>query len=153
MERVVLFLLSQVIFGILERPLGEDLYFSAYSMWEHGKILWQNGEAVGFYTVKKKGNFLQNSFSSMLRNLVQIFFKKWFDYYFCVVFSQAACVTAALVRVISSLCWTLCLFALTGEGPDLLYRCWRISAHPSPLRAFWELAFLCLPACMEVCIQ
>ncbi|XP_048024732.1 protein FAM169B isoform X1 [Megalobrama amblycephala] len=56
MERVVLFLLSQVIFGILERPLGEDLYFSAYSMWEHGKILWQNGEAVGFYTVKKKGS-------------------------------------------------------------------------------------------------
>ncbi|XP_056110909.1 LOW QUALITY PROTEIN: protein FAM169B [Rhinichthys klamathensis goyatoka] len=56
MERVVLFLLSQVIFGILERPLGEDLYFSAYSLWEHGKILWQNGEAVGFYTVKKKGS-------------------------------------------------------------------------------------------------
>lgn len=56
MERVVLFLLSQVIFGILERPLGEDLYFSVYSMWEHGKILWQNGEAVGFYTIKKKGS-------------------------------------------------------------------------------------------------
>uniref|UniRef100_A0A673JNI2 Family with sequence similarity 169 member B n=1 Tax=Sinocyclocheilus rhinocerous TaxID=307959 RepID=A0A673JNI2_9TELE len=46
----------QVISGILERPLGEDLYFSVYSMWEHGKILWQNGEAVGFYTVKKKGS-------------------------------------------------------------------------------------------------
>ncbi|XP_052388311.1 protein FAM169B [Carassius gibelio] len=56
MERVVLFMLSQVIFGILERPLGEDLYFSVYSMREHGKILWQNGEAVGFYTVKKKGS-------------------------------------------------------------------------------------------------
>ncbi|XP_016350161.1 protein FAM169B isoform X2 [Sinocyclocheilus anshuiensis] len=56
MERVVLFLLSQVIFGILERSLEEDLYFSAYSLWEHGKILWQNGEAVGFYTIKKKGS-------------------------------------------------------------------------------------------------
>ncbi|XP_073706272.1 protein FAM169B [Garra rufa] len=56
MERVVLFLLSQVVFGILERSLEEDLYFSAYSLWEHGKILWQNGEAVGFYTVKKKGS-------------------------------------------------------------------------------------------------
>ncbi len=55
MERVVLFLLSQVIFGILERSLEEDLYFSAYSLWEHGKILWQKGEAVGFYTIKKKG--------------------------------------------------------------------------------------------------
>ncbi|XP_016405957.1 protein FAM169B-like isoform X1 [Sinocyclocheilus rhinocerous] len=56
MERVVLFLLSQVIFGILERSLEEDLYFSAYSLREHGKILWQNGEAVGFYTIKKKGS-------------------------------------------------------------------------------------------------
>ncbi|XP_058607124.1 protein FAM169B isoform X2 [Onychostoma macrolepis] len=56
MERVVLFLLSQVIFGILERSLEEGLYFSAYSLWEHGKILWQNGEAVGFYTIKKKGS-------------------------------------------------------------------------------------------------
>ncbi|KAL1256814.1 hypothetical protein QQF64_012359 [Cirrhinus molitorella] len=56
MERVVLFLLSQVVFGILERSLEEDLYFSAYSLWEHGKILWQNGEAVGFYTIKKKGS-------------------------------------------------------------------------------------------------
>lgn len=56
MERVVLFLLSQVIFGILERPLKDDLYFSSYSVWEHGKILWHNGEAVGFYTSKKRGN-------------------------------------------------------------------------------------------------
>lgn len=61
MERVVLFLLSQVIFGILERPLEDDLYFSAYSLWEHGKILWQDGEAVGFYTVKKKGNVFGNT--------------------------------------------------------------------------------------------
>ncbi|KAA0714962.1 Soluble lamin-associated protein of 75 kDa [Triplophysa tibetana] len=56
MERVVLFLLSQVIFGILERPLKNDLYFSTYSVWEHGKILWHNGEAVGFYTSKKRGS-------------------------------------------------------------------------------------------------
>ncbi|XP_051952609.1 protein FAM169B isoform X2 [Xyrauchen texanus] len=56
MERVVLFLLSQVIFGILEQSLGEDLYFSAYSLWENAKILWQNGEAVGFYTIKNKGS-------------------------------------------------------------------------------------------------
>lgn len=61
MERVVLFLLSQVIFGILERPLEDDLYFSAYSLREHGKILWQDGEAVGFYTVKKKGSLCNGS--------------------------------------------------------------------------------------------
>nr|XP_055029310.1 protein FAM169B isoform X3 [Misgurnus anguillicaudatus] len=56
MERVVLFLLSQVIFGIMEKTLKDDLYFSAFSLWEHGKILWHNGEAVGFYTIKKKGS-------------------------------------------------------------------------------------------------
>ncbi|TRY66378.1 hypothetical protein DNTS_003348 [Danionella cerebrum] len=57
MERVVLFLLSQVVFGIQERSVGEDLYFSSYSLREHGKILWHDGEAVGFYTVKKRGIF------------------------------------------------------------------------------------------------
>lgn len=98
MERVVLFLLSQVIFGILERPLGEDLYFSAYSMWEHGKILWQNGEAVGFYTVKKKGNFLFSLslfFRTVFISCLEIwcrFRKKTYYflinyYFFCVVFS------------------------------------------------------------------
>ncbi|TRY66377.1 hypothetical protein DNTS_003348 [Danionella cerebrum] len=56
MERVVLFLLSQVVFGIQERSVGEDLYFSSYSLREHGKILWHDGEAVGFYTVKKRGS-------------------------------------------------------------------------------------------------
>ncbi|XP_036441358.1 protein FAM169B isoform X2 [Colossoma macropomum] len=56
MERVILFLLSQIIFGVLERPLGENMYFSTHSAWECGKILWQDGEAVGFYTIKKKGS-------------------------------------------------------------------------------------------------
>uniref|UniRef100_A0A8B9LDJ6 Family with sequence similarity 169 member B n=1 Tax=Astyanax mexicanus TaxID=7994 RepID=A0A8B9LDJ6_ASTMX len=56
MERVILFLLSQIIFGILERPLGENMYFSTHPMREYAKILWQDGEAVGFYTIKKKGS-------------------------------------------------------------------------------------------------
>ncbi|XP_041693359.1 protein FAM169B isoform X3 [Coregonus clupeaformis] len=56
MERVILFLLSQIIFGVLERPSGEEIYFSPYPMREFGKILWHNGEAVGFYTIKKKGS-------------------------------------------------------------------------------------------------
>ncbi|KAI4875814.1 hypothetical protein NFI96_017140, partial [Prochilodus magdalenae] len=56
MERVILFLLSQIIFGVLERPLGENMYFSTHSAWECGKILWQDGEAVAFYTIKKKGS-------------------------------------------------------------------------------------------------
>ncbi|XP_036391583.1 protein FAM169B isoform X2 [Megalops cyprinoides] len=54
-ERVVLFLLSQIIFGVLERPLGADTYFTPHPLGEVGKILWQDGEAAGFYTIKQKG--------------------------------------------------------------------------------------------------
>ncbi|XP_031420270.1 protein FAM169B isoform X2 [Clupea harengus] len=55
MERVILFLMSQIIFGILERTLDEEIHFSPHPLEEFGKILWQDGEAVGFYTIKKKG--------------------------------------------------------------------------------------------------
>lgn len=55
MERVILFLLNQIVFGMLERPMGEHVYFSPHPVSEYGKIFWQDGEAVGFYTVKKKG--------------------------------------------------------------------------------------------------
>lgn len=58
MERVILFLLSQIISGVLEKPSGEEMYFSPHPMREFGKILWHNGEAVGFYTIKKKGKAL-----------------------------------------------------------------------------------------------
>ncbi|KAM9480925.1 protein FAM169B isoform 3-T3 [Clarias gariepinus] len=56
MERVILFLLSQIVFGLLERSLDEQIYFSSPPVSEYGKIFWQDGEAVGFYTVKKKGS-------------------------------------------------------------------------------------------------
>lgn len=56
MERVILFLLSQIVFGMLETSLEEHMYFSTHPMSEYGKIFWQDGEAVGFYTVKKKGD-------------------------------------------------------------------------------------------------
>ncbi|KAI1904516.1 hypothetical protein AGOR_G00006450 [Albula goreensis] len=62
-ERVVLFLLSQVIFGALERPPDENMYFSPHPAGEVAKILWQDGAASGFYTVKQKGT-LCNSGSS-----------------------------------------------------------------------------------------
>lgn len=54
-ERLVLFVLSQIIFGTLERPVSEAIYFSPHPENETGKILWVSGEAVGFYTIKEKG--------------------------------------------------------------------------------------------------
>ncbi|KAM6946024.1 protein FAM169B [Aplochiton taeniatus] len=52
MERVVLFLLSQVV----ERVSTEPKLFSPHSRTEQGKLSWWEGEAVGFYTVKPRGS-------------------------------------------------------------------------------------------------
>lgn len=52
MERVVLFLLSQVV----ERSSQEEALFSPHPHTELGKLLWRDGEAVGFYTIKQKGS-------------------------------------------------------------------------------------------------
>ncbi|KAM3870026.1 protein FAM169B [Diretmus argenteus] len=51
MERVILFLLSQIV----DRLPREEALFSPHPRTEFGKLLWRDGEAVGFYTVKKKG--------------------------------------------------------------------------------------------------
>ncbi|XP_062860677.1 protein FAM169B isoform X2 [Trichomycterus rosablanca] len=47
MERVILFLLSQIVFGVLERPLEEDVYFSVHPMSEYGSLC--NGNPGQFY--------------------------------------------------------------------------------------------------------
>ncbi|XP_068595712.1 protein FAM169B [Brachionichthys hirsutus] len=52
MERVIVFLLSQV----LERSSEEEALFSPHPRTESCKLLWRGGEAVGFYTIKHKGS-------------------------------------------------------------------------------------------------
>ncbi|XP_061679650.1 protein FAM169B [Syngnathoides biaculeatus] len=59
MERVIMFLLNQVI----ERPSQEETHFSLHTRTESAKLLWRDGQAVGFYTVKHKGS-LYDSWSS-----------------------------------------------------------------------------------------
>ncbi|KAJ8248809.1 hypothetical protein GJAV_G00227990 [Gymnothorax javanicus] len=79
-EKVVLFLLSQVIFGVLERPPDLDTYFAPHPEKEVAKILWKDGEAAGFYTVKEKGD-LCDSFSGrsyLLPVLDTLFVRKRF---------------------------------------------------------------------------
>ncbi|XP_026222169.1 protein FAM169B isoform X1 [Anabas testudineus] len=58
-ERVILFLLSQVV----ERSAQEKVQFSLHPRTESCKLLWRDGQAVGFYTVKHKGS-LCDSWSS-----------------------------------------------------------------------------------------
>lgn len=50
-ERVIVFLLSQVV----ERHPAEGSLFSLHPRTESCKLLWTDGQAVGFYTVKHKG--------------------------------------------------------------------------------------------------
>ncbi|XP_078114095.1 protein FAM169B isoform X2 [Sander vitreus] len=59
MERVIVFLLSQVV----ERSSQEKALFSLHPRTESCKLLWRDSQAVGFYTVKHKGS-LCDSWSS-----------------------------------------------------------------------------------------
>ncbi|KAM3828467.1 protein FAM169B-like isoform 2-T2 [Vipera latastei] len=55
-ERIVLFVLNCIIFGMFERSLTENTLFVPHPKKEHAKIFWRSGEAAAFYTVKRKGN-------------------------------------------------------------------------------------------------
>ncbi|XP_041852728.1 protein FAM169B isoform X2 [Melanotaenia boesemani] len=52
MERVIVFLLSQVV----ERPSSGEVLFSLHPRTESCKVLWMDNQAVGFYSVKHKGS-------------------------------------------------------------------------------------------------
>ncbi|KAK9517202.1 hypothetical protein VZT92_025088 [Zoarces viviparus] len=51
-ERVIVFLLSQVV----ERSSQEKVLFTLHPRTESCKLLWRDGQAVGFYTIKHKGS-------------------------------------------------------------------------------------------------
>ncbi|XP_037767216.1 protein FAM169B isoform X4 [Chelonia mydas] len=53
-ERIVLFVLNYIIFGMLERSSANDTFFVSHSAQESAKIFWRKGDAVAFYTVKMK---------------------------------------------------------------------------------------------------
>ncbi|MGH0168849.1 UNVERIFIED_CONTAM: hypothetical protein FKN15_057263 [Acipenser sinensis] len=54
-ERLVLFILNQIVYGTQESPPDLDNpLFTPHPPREQAMILWQEGEAAGFYTVKRK---------------------------------------------------------------------------------------------------
>ncbi|CAO2614249.1 Protein FAM169B [Lemmus lemmus] len=56
-ERIVLFVLNTIVFGRLERNLdADDMFFLPHPAKEQAKILWRDGAAVGFYSIKMKGS-------------------------------------------------------------------------------------------------
>lgn len=55
-ERIVLFVLNTIVFGRLERRLdNDDMFFLPHPAKEQAKVLWRDGAAVGFYSIKMKG--------------------------------------------------------------------------------------------------
>ncbi|XP_032050704.1 protein FAM169B [Aythya fuligula] len=62
-ERIVLFVLNYIIFGMLEGSPANDAFFLPHSATECAKILWRNGEAVAFYSVKMKGSLCDGTTS------------------------------------------------------------------------------------------
>ncbi|XP_054243728.1 protein FAM169B-like [Indicator indicator] len=77
-ERVVLFVLNYIIFGMLEGSSANDAFFLPHSATECAKILWRNGEAVAFYSVKRKGSLCDGTTSQcyLLPVLDTIFVRK-----------------------------------------------------------------------------
>uniref|UniRef100_A0A667YGZ3 Family with sequence similarity 169 member Aa n=1 Tax=Myripristis murdjan TaxID=586833 RepID=A0A667YGZ3_9TELE len=61
-ERIVLYILNRVIYRVKEMST-EELPFLCHGENAYAKILWRNGEAVGFYSVKPSGS-LHSSFLS-----------------------------------------------------------------------------------------
>ncbi|XP_021022894.1 protein FAM169B isoform X2 [Mus caroli] len=56
-ERIILFVLNVIVFGRLERRLhSDDMFFLPHPAKEQAKILWRDGAAVAFYSVKMKGS-------------------------------------------------------------------------------------------------
>ncbi|KAM7017946.1 soluble lamin-associated protein of 75 kDa-like [Tautogolabrus adspersus] len=61
-ERIVLYILNRIVYRAKEMS-SEELPFLCHTETDHAKILWKNGEAVGFYSVKPTGS-LCSSFST-----------------------------------------------------------------------------------------
>ncbi|XP_072201975.1 protein FAM169B-like isoform X1 [Excalfactoria chinensis] len=62
-ERIVLFVLNYIIFGMPEGNSSNGAFFLPHSATECAKILWRNGEAVAFYSVKMKGSLCDGTTS------------------------------------------------------------------------------------------
>ncbi|XP_068559336.1 microtubule-associated protein futsch-like isoform X2 [Cebidichthys violaceus] len=61
-ERIVLYILNRVVYRAKEMS-SEELPFLCHGEKDNAKVLWNNGEAVGFYSVKPSGSF-SSSFST-----------------------------------------------------------------------------------------
>ncbi|XP_028563072.2 protein FAM169B isoform X1 [Podarcis muralis] len=135
-ERIVLFVLNVIIFGMLERSLTHDVLFVPHSEKECAKIFWRSGDAAAFYTVKVKGS-LCDGYSSqcyMLPVLDTMFVRKKFRrggvgmkmlHDFCQTF--AAEVALGLSCPVSAVMYQVCQRFLETH-PEEQSRLWEVEA-------------------------
>ncbi|XP_016383448.1 A-kinase anchor protein 9-like isoform X2 [Sinocyclocheilus rhinocerous] len=57
-ERIVLYVLNRIV--LRNEKSGEDVFFLCHCEREAAKILWEDGEAIGFYSFKPKGSLCRN---------------------------------------------------------------------------------------------
>ncbi|XP_013917580.1 PREDICTED: protein FAM169B [Thamnophis sirtalis] len=79
-ERIVLYVLNCIIFGMLERSSTDDTVFVPHPKKEDARIFWKSGEAAAFYTIKRRGNLCGEHTSQcyMLPVLDTMFVRKKF---------------------------------------------------------------------------
>uniref|UniRef100_A0A8C1ZFP3 Uncharacterized protein n=1 Tax=Cyprinus carpio TaxID=7962 RepID=A0A8C1ZFP3_CYPCA len=57
-ERIVLYVLNRIV--LRNEKSSEDVFFLCHCEHEAAKILWKDGEAIGFYSFKPKGSLCRN---------------------------------------------------------------------------------------------
>ncbi|GAA6091743.1 soluble lamin-associated protein of 75 kDa isoform X1 [Tachysurus ichikawai] len=59
-ERIVLYVLNRIVYRTKEMG-SREMLFLCHGENDYAKILWKNGQAIGFYSVKPKGSLCNNS--------------------------------------------------------------------------------------------
>uniref|UniRef100_A0A8C1WDJ8 Family with sequence similarity 169 member Aa n=1 Tax=Cyprinus carpio TaxID=7962 RepID=A0A8C1WDJ8_CYPCA len=67
-ERIVLYVLNRIV--LRNEKSTEDVFFLCHSEHEAAKILWKDGKAIGFYSLKPKGNGSSFKASYTVSNLI-----------------------------------------------------------------------------------
>lgn len=85
-ERVVLYVLNRIIYRAREMD-GDEVPFLCHSENDFAKIIWKNGEAIGFYSVKPEGSLfllsLPTFYTSCLAVLTVLYIWNHFLPYVC----------------------------------------------------------------------
>ncbi|XP_061451570.1 protein FAM169B-like isoform X2 [Rhineura floridana] len=133
-ERIVLFVLNFIIFGMLERSLTHDVLFVPHSENECAKIFWRRGDAAAFYTVKVKGTLCDGHTSQcyLLPVLDTMFVRKKFRRH------------GLALKMLHDFCQTFAAEDALGlscpVSADMYQVCRRFFAiHPEEQSRLWEV--------------